>query len=237
MTAWYNAERSSGIAPSWPAQMLSISQSSEVPTAPKLRIAPQRPGTAWQLSAMPLRLPTSRSSGTASSTHAVPHERSTEPGLVTRIPTAAQYWSCAPLITGSPAGSPVAALASAVSLPKATPDGCSGESCSRRMPASISSQSSQSPVSMSSSWVMLASEGFMQSSPVRRRPMKSLTNRKCRERAKASGCSARSQRMCCNGSPAISGQPVLWEKTSPPYCLRNSACSACARPSIQLIAL
>ena len=57
---------------------------------------------------MPLRLPTARLSGTARSTQAVPHERSTDPGPVTRIPTAAQYWSCAPLITGSPAGSPVA---------------------------------------------------------------------------------------------------------------------------------
>ena len=79
-----------------------------------------RPGTAWQKAWTRPPASIDGSSVVAKTTPEVPNDRATTPGTTAPTPTALADWSPPPATTGVPASSPVAAAASAETVPVTT---------------------------------------------------------------------------------------------------------------------
>ena len=128
----------------------------------------QRPGTAWQ-NAWTRPAGSNRGrSVVANTTPDVPSDSATRPGTTAPTPTAFAAWSPPPAMTGVPARSPVAAAASAVTMPVTSGPSNVGGIHAGSMPSAASITGDQSRAARSNRIVPAPSALSIAYAPVRR---------------------------------------------------------------------
>src|SRR5690625_3872966 len=123
-------------------------------------------------------------------------------------PMLAAALSPAPAKTGVPAGSPVAAAASAWTVPTWSCDAWTGGNSDLSMPTASRMPSAQSPRCRSKQPVPAASLGSVAKFPVSRNASQSLGSSTCCVRSKAPGSCSRSQSSLGSWKPVTAGLPV-----------------------------